>query len=232
MTYFLINPKFPNDFVKKLSRYGECIPVCAFPLLEDPVNAHPDMLAAVVGDKLFIHAEDALLASALGKKKIPFSLSQTPVGAKYPRDIALNFFTVKKYLFANTAHASTEALAQARLLGFETVSVAQGYAKCSTMLLGDALVTADTSIYKAALERDIDALLISAGNIGIEKYDTGFIGGASGTLAESKVAVFGDIWKHADASNILAFAKKHDTEIINLGGGNLFDYGGFVRVNA
>lgn len=232
MTYFLINPKFPKDFVKKLSRYGECIPVCAFPPLEEPVNTHPDMLAAVVGDRLFIHANDTLLASALGKKNIPFSLSQTPVGAKYPRDIALNFFTVKKYLFANTAHASAQALAQARLLGFEPVNVAQGYAKCSTMLLGDALVTADTSIYKAALERDIDALLISAGNIGIEKYDTGFIGGASGALAEGTVVVFGNIENHPDSEKIIAFAKKHDTEIINLGGGEIFDYGGFVRVNA
>lgn len=232
MTYFLINPKFPEFFIKKLSAYGFCIPVSTFPQIEEPVNEHPDMLAATVGDKLFIHSSDIRLASSLAKQHIKVSLSQTPVSARYPNDIALNLFTVKKYLFANVEHASRDVLAYAKLLGYELVNVTQGYAKCSTMLLGDSLVTADTSIYNAAMDRNIDSLLISPGNIDIEKYDSGFIGGASGTLEEGKVVVFGNIEKHPDAQSILAFAKKHDTEIISLGSGNLFDYGGFVRVNA
>ncbi len=232
MTYFLINPNFPEFFIKKISEYGFCIPVSAFEKLESPVNKHPDMLAVKIGEKLFIHAGDIRLASSLSKQQIKAALSQTPVSAEYPNDIALNLFTVKKYLFANTEHASREVLAYAELLGYELVNVAQGYAKCSSMLLRDAIVTADRSIYNAAMERGIDALLISPGGIDIERYDTGFIGGASGTIADGKVTVFGNIEKHPDGQKILDFAKKHDTEIISLGSGNLFDYGGLVLLNA
>ena len=144
-------------------------------------------------------------------------------------DFILSF---KKYLFANVAHTSADVLEYARLCEYELVNVAQGYAKCSTLLLDEAVITADTGIYRAAKERGIDALLISPGNIGIEKYDTGFIGGASAKIAEGKVAVFGNIEKHPDGENILGFAKKHDTQIISLGHSALFDYGGIVCADA
>ena len=240
MKYFLTNPAFPDFFAKQLAPYGFCIPIRPFHKLDEPVNAHPDMLAVNIGGKLFIHADDIHLAAALSKQNIPFSLSQAPVGAKYPQDIALNLFTVKKYLFANVAHASADVLEYARLCEYELVNVAQGYAKCSTLLLDEAVITADTGIYRtadtgiyrAAKERGIDALLISPGNIGIEKYDTGFIGGASAKIAEGKVAVFGNIEKHPDGENILGFAKKHDTQIISLGHSALFDYGGIVCADA
>lgn len=229
MKYFLVNPVFPDFFIKQLSPYGFCLPVSPFHKLDPPVNAHPDMLAVNIDGKLFINAEDIHLAAALSKQNIPFSLSKTPVSAKYPSDIALNLFTVKKYLFANVAHASREVLEHARLCGYELVNVSQGYAKCSTLLLDEAMITADTGIYRAALERGIDALLISPGNIGIEKYDTGFIGGASAKITDGKVAVFGNIEKHPDSAKILDFAKKHGTQIISLGHAPLFDYGGIVN---
>ncbi len=232
MKYFLTNPAFPDFFAKQLAPYGFCLPVTPFHKLEAPVNAHPDMLAVSIGERLFIHADDIHLAAALSKQNIPFSLSNAPVGAKYPSDIALNLFTVKKYLFANVAHASTDVLEYARLCGYELVNISQGYAKCSTLLLEEAIITADKGIYRAAMERGIDALLISPGNIEIEKYDTGFIGGASAKISDDKVAVFGSIEKHPDGDKMLDFAKNHDTEIISLGHSPLFDYGGIVCVNA
>ena len=99
------------------------------------------------------------------------------------------------------------------------------------MLLGDAIVTADKSIHRAAEARGIDALWISPGGVGIEKYDTGFIGGASSALCKGKTAVFGDIHSHPDGEKILSFARNRGEEIISLGEGALFDYGGIVRID-
>ena len=115
--------------------------------------------------------------------------------------------------------------------GISPLHIKQGYAKCSSMLLGDAVVTADTGIYRTAAAHGIDALLISQGGVEIEKYDTGFIGGASGALGKGKTAVFGDIRSHPDGKKILAFARAHGEEIISLGKGALFDYGGIVRID-
>ncbi|MBQ9745550.1 MAG: hypothetical protein IJW21_01860, partial [Clostridia bacterium] len=192
---------------------------------------HPDMLAANVGGRLFIHAENTALAALLESRGVPFSLSSAPAGKKYPKDVALNLFTAGSFLFANTKHASREVLGFAAERGFAPAHVPQGYAKCSAMLLGDAIVTADTSIYSAARARGLYALLICPGSVGIEKYDTGFIGGASGALAAGKTAVFGNILSHPEGEKILAFARERGEEIISLGEGPLFDYGGIVRLN-
>lgn len=232
MTYFLVNPHFPSSFAEKLRPYGECIRVSSFKGLCEPVNAHPDMLAVNIDGKLFVHEKDIELRRTLKEREIAFSLSFAEVAEQYPRDIALNLFTSEKYLFANLKYASADVLEYAASCGYELVNVAQGYAKCSTMTVSDGIITADKTIYNAALSKGIDALLISPGHIGIERYDTGFIGGASAEIAAGKVAVFGDIRYHPDANDIIRFAEKHDTEILSLGNGALFDYGGIVRANA
>ena len=134
-------------------------------------------------------------------------------------------------LFANTKHAGAEPVDFAARNGIAAVHVKQGYAKCSSMTVGDAVITADTGIYRAAISHGLDALLISPGGVGIEKYGTGFIGGASGALCRGKTAVFGNILSHTDGEKMLAFANARGEEIISLGESELFDYGGIVRID-
>ncbi len=232
MTYFLINERFPAEYRACLSKYGEVLPVPPFAALDFPVSAHPDMLAVNVSGTLFVHAENAALCALLREHNIPFCEVSAKAGKAYPADVALNLFTVGKLLFACEKYASAEVLAFARENGYKVVNVRQGYAKCSTMVLGDAVVTADTGIYKAAVAHGVDTLLISHGHVGIEKYDTGFIGGASGTLCAGKVCVFGALGAHPDGEKIRAFALSHGVEVADLGVGPLFDYGGIVRLES
>ncbi len=232
MTYFLVNEHFPAEFCGELSRFGAVLPVPCFPALDFPVSAHPDMLAARVGGTLFVHAENMALCALLSEHGIHFRTVSAKAGKAYPADVALNLFTVGKLLFACEKHASAEVLAFARENGYEVVNVRQGYAKCSTMILDNAIVTADAGIYKAAKAHGVAALLISPAHVGIEKYDTGFIGGASGTLCAGKVCVFGSLNSHPDGEKIRAFALAHGVEVADLGAGSLFDYGGLVRVES
>ena len=231
MTYFLVNPRFPDEYAEKLAAFGKVLRVPEFSALDYPVSAHPDMQAVLIGGKLFIHGENAHLAELLAENRIPYSAISEPAGKLYPADVALNLFTVKSFLFANTKHASREVLAFAEASGISPTYVKQGYAKCSSMLLGDAIVTADKGIYLTATLRGLDALLVCPGGIGIEKYDTGFIGGASCELCKGKTAVFGNILSHPDGEKMLAFARAHGEEIVSLGEGALFDYGGAVRID-
>ncbi len=231
MTYFLVNERFPAEFRRELATYGEVLAVPPFDAMDFPVNAHPDMLAVNVYGTLFVHAENAVLCALLSEHNIPFRTVSAKAGKNYPEDVALNIFTVGKLLFACEKHASAEILAFARENGYEVVNVRQGYAKCSTMLVGNAIITADTGIYKAAVSHGVDALLISPAHVGIEKYDTGFIGGASGALCAGKTCVFGSLNSHPDGENIRAFAQANGVEVADLGKGALFDYGGLVRVD-
>jgi hypothetical protein len=231
MIYFLVNPRFPEEFSEKLSAFGKILRVPEFSALDFPVSAHPDIQAVNVCGKLFIHGENTELAALLAKNGIPFSPISARAGKLYPADIALDLFTLQNFLFANTKHAGREVLDFAAENGISPLHIKQGYAKCSSMILENAVVTADTGIYRTAAAHGIDALLISQGGVEIEKYNTGFIGGASGALGKGKTAVFGDILSHPDGEKILAFARAHGEEIISLGKGALFDYGGIVRID-
>ena len=231
MTYFLVNPRFPDEFARKLEPFGKILRAEEFGALDFPVSAHPDMMAANICGRLFIHSENAGLAALLAANGIPFEKVSDRAGRLYPNDVALNLFILNGFLFANANHISKDVLSFAEESGISLAHVKQGYAKCSAMLLGNALVTADRSISKAAEARGIDALLISPGSIDIEKYDTGFIGGASGTVCKGKTAVFGNILRHPEGEKILAFARAHGEEIISLGEGTLFDYGGIIRID-
>jgi hypothetical protein len=87
-----------------------------------------------------------------------------------------------------------------------------------------AAITSDTSLYKAMIADGYDALLISAGHIGITEYDTGFIGGCSGFDGE-RVYFSGNISLHPDAQAIKDFCAKHGMCAVSLSDEPLFDVG-------
>ena len=77
----------------------------------------------------------------------------------------------------------------------------------------------------------VDVLVISSGNIVLEGYDYGFIGGASGKLNDESVIFFGNIKKHPDYRAIKAFLYKHKSNmIIACEDMPLTDIGGIVKI--
>ena len=97
--------------------------------------------------------------------------------------------------------------------GIKTVNVNQGYARCSTLIVAqNAAITADKSIEKALKSNGAEALLISEGNIRLEGFDYGFIGGASCT-DEKTVYFFGNVKKHPDYEKIKAFCDRYNSNI-------------------
>ena len=212
----------------RLSFFGECVPLPPFEKLPFPVCFHPDMLIAEIGGKLWIHAdymEGRRLLASLG---VPFVLSDTPVFASYPGDIRLNCFCVGDFFVSNEKYVSAEALWFARQSGFCSVSVSQGYAKCSCAVAGNAIATADRGIAKALRKAGADVLLLDPCPIGIDVYDTGFIGGASVLLDEKTLGFFGKIEAFGQYERLKDFFADHGVDLVSLGDGPLFDYGGSV----
>ena len=156
MKYFFVHKDLPKEMQARLSFFGACIPLPAFDKLPFPVCSHPDMLISEIGGKLWIHAEyfeGQALLSSLG---IPFMLSHTPVSSVYPEDVRLNCFHMGEIFVSNEKYVSAEALRFAKISGLRTVSVAQGYSKCSCAVAGNAVATADRGIAKALRKAGAD----------------------------------------------------------------------------
>ena len=188
---------------------------------------HPDMQLAVLDKKVIINPAlyDEYKDFVLSANYLPVK-GKTVLQSNYPEDIAYNISVVSNYVFHNTKYTDSEITCS--IDGKKFVNVRQGYSGCSICNVGsDAIITADVSIYKKAKSLGIDALLVSSGEINLEHFDYGFIGGASFCYKDT-VYFFGKISMHSDYQNIKNFCKKHGFGICELSDGILSDYGSLI----
>ena len=230
MKYFLVNENLPAEMQRALSAYGEPIPLPAWRTLPFPVRTHPDMLAAKIGRCLLVHEayrEGRALLDLIG---VPYSLSSASVGEKYPQDIRLNCLAADTFFLSNEKYVSSEALTLADQQGLRRIHVKQGYAKCSCAYAQNAIATTDRGIASVAEKSGIDVLLLKPTVIGIEVYDTGFIGGASVRLDECTLGFFGRIEDFAGYPALAEFFGARGVRLVSLGQAPLFDYGGAIDI--
>lgn len=230
MRYFLINEGTPFEIRASLSAYGVCIPLPPLASLPFPVCRHPDMLMAQIFGRIFVHREFREGQTILENLGVPFLCSEKAVGARYPNDVSLNCFSVGDMLFAKENAVSDEVLSWAKENGKTVANVKQGYAKCSTVIAGGRIASADRGIVKAAQSANIPALLLPSQPIGIEVYDTGFLGGASLMLDERTLGFFGNVETYPSYAELKAFFAEVGVKIVSLSERPLFDYGGAVTL--
>ncbi len=195
-----------------------------------PVSCHADMILCVLKNVAVMplayvkkNRDIAERISSLTGLRVISDPS--PRGKVYPNDVLLNVLVTDAAAFSNRAYTSpciTELLLD---YGIRHVNVKQGYAACSSLSFGNALITADRGMASAAEAEGIDVLLISREGIALPGYNEGFIGGASG-VCEREVYFLGNIECHPDGGKIRAFIKKHGFECVSLYDGPLCDYGG------
>jgi hypothetical protein len=151
---------------------------------------------------------------------VPLAL---PVG-EYPLDLQLD-----QLLFRGTIIGREEFVPSAIKKGRRILSVKQGYAKCSTLVFGENLITADRGIAAAGRVLCGNVLEIKEGFIDLPGYNTGFIGGASGVIGD-KVLFFGNPHAHPSGREMVSFIKEAGFEVVSLLAGPLCDYGGLVVI--
>lgn len=225
----------PRGVLDSLKKEFEVIQLPPDTSLPAPVCGHSDLLVFQLEKNLITRKSYYGIAKSeidriCKQAKLELILSDAEAGDEYPLDCGLCAAVSGKSILCREASTDKEILSLANRLGYKTINVPQGYAKCSCALLADgSVITADRGIAAKALENDIDTLLIEAGNISLPGYDYGFIGGSSG-LCGNKLYFCGDIKTHPDHEAIENFAKKHGTECISLGSERLYDVGTLIFI--
>ena len=107
----------------------------------------------------------------------------------------------------------------------------QRYAKCSCAVVGEnAIITSDEGIYRVCMENKIDVLKISVGDIQLDGYDYGFIGGCCGFVDKNTLVFSGNVKLHKNYEDIKAFAGNYNVDVVSLSGEMLYDIGGILPV--
>ena len=230
MNTFVMSDKYPC-FVKEVEKLGHTVissdMVDIFPI---PEQKHADMQILPINNDIFILNECTVLAEKLSKERLIFCNKKA--GNKYPDNILLNFLYLNNTLYGKLSAIDENLLDYCKENNIKTVNINQGYARCSTLVLNkNAIITSDLSIEKALKKDGIEVLLISSGNIVLDGYNYGFIGGASGKIDDDTVAFFGNIETHPNFDTIKNFCIKHNILIkIFCKNMPLTDIGGIVKI--
>ncbi len=230
MTFALADNRISNKIKRSLELYADTVlllpPLSSLP---QPVASHPDMLIWCHGSRIVTFKDYLSVAKSLfdtlyraGFEIIP--TEETPLPC-YPNDIHLNCATVGDYIIGNKKYISKQIADIAEKEGLKILHTNQGYAKCSTLTVSkNAIITADTSVTLTAKAEKIHALKIRAGFVGLDGYDTGFIGGATG-VTDKEVLFCGRLDSHPDGEIISRFCLEHGKAPVSLCDEPIYDYG-------
>ena len=189
--------------------------------INNSTATHPDMQIFFINSYKAIVAPDCFnyYRKILPEKVELIKGTKTPIGT-YPDDVPYNVAGLNDIAVANKDFTEEEIRKRIKI-----INIKQGYAKCSLCITGDkSVITEDKGTAKILKENGFDVCEITGGEVELEGYDYGFIGGASGFDGE-KVYFCGDIKTHKDYEKIKKFIKK---EIVCLKKGKLIDIGTLV----
>lgn len=230
MSTFVMSDKYPC-FVRAIEKLGHTvISSDTVSILPIPEQKHADMHILPINNDIFLLNECTVLAEKLPKERLNYCNKKA--GNMYPNNILLNFLFLNNTLYGKLSAIDKNLLDYCKEKNIRTVNINQGYARCSTLMLNKkAVITSDLSIEKTLKKDGVEVLLISSGNIVLDGYDYGFIGGATGKIDENTVAFFGNVTNHPDFRKIENFCEKHNVSIkILCKDIPLTDIGGMVKI--
>lgn len=223
MTYVLVAENFPEESAEKLKKYGRVVRTKSNKKVLKGLDTHPDILVhPLPSGELLVDRDNFDYYKEIFKDKniIP---SHSSLSGKYPGDIHLNAFAFKKIFIHNLKHTDQVILDYYKNRGYELVNIKQGYAKCSCLVTEDFVITSDGGIYET-LKDLIPIYKIDHGQIKLQNFNYGFIGGATGVLGK-KIFFTGDFSHHSSYEEILKIINKYNYEIEILSKDPIEDYG-------
>lgn len=223
MKYVIVAENFPEEAAEKLKSYGKVVRTRANKNLLRGLDTHTDILVhplpkgEIVVDRDNFEYYKKIFPD---KKILP---SHSILSKKYPKDIPLNAFTFKNYFIHNLKYTDKVLLDYYKNSGYEMIDIKQGYGKCSSLVTEDFIITSDGGIYES-LRDFIPIYKIKHGEIRLQNFNYGFIGGATGVLGK-KIFFTGDFSHHSSHEEILKIIKKYNYEIEILSKDQIEDFG-------
>lgn len=202
-----------------LSPYGIPVALPTFERLPRPVCGHSDLLVFPDGDRLYTYKE---YFEAHPEPFTEIDVCPLPLPAgDYPDDLWLDCLFYAGRLIGREDRMPRELAAK-----YTPFGVKQGYARCGTLLFGDAAVTSDRGLAEALSSLGAEVLRIEPGHILLDGYGSGgFIGGASAVVGR-KILFFGRLSSHPQGGEIAEFLSRAGGETVELFDAPLADFGG------
>lgn len=242
---YISNPNLPQGKVKlavidgraknvgmALEKMGiDVIYTVRHPILYNAVSYHPDMILHHLGGEDIVVAPDVDKNFLWQLEGYGFNIikGETPLYRNYPGDIAYNVARIGDVAFHNIRYTDKVLLNELKKRGVKLIDIKQGYAKCSICIVNEkAIITQDVGIANKAREHGIEVLLVPPGNIKLYELNYGFIGGATGLISKSELAVAGNIQFYKYKDEILDYLDNNGISVVNLVCDEITDIGSII----
>ncbi len=160
----------------------------------------------------------------------PVLTAKPPSLPSYPQNAAMCALILDGFLIHRLDITDASILKYCRECGYREINVRQGYTRCSCVPVdGRSVITSDPGIF-AALSRvsELQVLKIREGFVTLPGFDTGFIGGASGT-GGGELLFNGDLSRHPDFEAIRDFVASRGVKMRYFPGAELCDIGSLIE---
>jgi hypothetical protein len=202
--------------------------------LYDAISYHPDIILHNAGDGEVVIAPNVSVDLIFNLKKLKLNtiLGQSNLNRNYPGNIAYNVARLGGYAFHNLKYTDPVLREMLENKGVKFIHVNQGYTKCNMAIIDEfSFITSDYGIYKIADKYGFDCLLIEPGNIMLEGFKHGFIGGAAGLISKNIFCITGKLSYHNDSKKIVDFLTYKNKKIIYLTPFQIKDIGSIIPLN-
>lgn len=209
MKYCIIDTS-DKRITKQMQLLGyKCISIIASDCVSPSICRHADVLYKKLNQNTIIASACQKANFALLEKLGYRIIVNDKLKPGYKTESYLNYIYNDDYIIYNPKTAQKPPFEF--LINKQEITVKQGYTGCSTIIVTEkAYITDDEGIYKTLTNNYIDCLLIPKGDIKLEGYDYGFIGGASVKLNKNEIQFFGDFTDKKAKHNVVEFLSKYN----------------------
>lgn len=218
----IIDARAPETIHEYFSQLGTVIKFQTQGICYDAISGHPDVFMFQAGEKLIVAPnipENYL--TVLNDHGISYTMGKCPVGRKYPDTGRYNALKTRYGLLHNKN--VTDPLVAKNSTGY--IHCSQAYVRCTTIEVGEVLITSDKGIKAVLDDNMLDSLYVDPQNIVLQGFKNGFFGGCCG-IWRKNIYFCGSLNSFIEAPKLRSIINKQGFDLIEVIGDYPLDVGG------
>lgn len=230
--YIIVNTAIAKEIKNQWMEPGyHFISSTTLTALPKPIATHPDIQIHPLRNDLAICAPEVF---DYYREQLPAQIrliaGTKSLGRTYPMDCAYNVACIGEYVFCNTNHTDPKLLSYYQENHKKIIHVNQGYTRCNFCAIDDKTVfTEDIGIHNTIIANNlpIKSILLPKGEVSLDGYPYGFIGGAFGA-GENALFWYGNPIACSYGKEILVYVRSTQKRMLCLGMDKPRDFGGII----
>ena len=228
MRNILLCGNLPKEVIKALTDQGFLVISAPKNSWVDPRLQHHIDLQCCMGPQhiLYVHQNfnTNLLNGVCSTIKTNICLNK-----EYPLDAPFNICIKNGCCIYNPRTAAKQIIDACMQKGYNMLPVRQGYTACSTLVVGNTLITGDNGIARACSGAFDQVVIIDPQKIVLPGFDHGFIGGCGFTCKDT-LYLFGRLDKTPGCQQIAHVCRQNNYGLVELCNSPLQDMGGCIVI--